>query len=49
MEKEELKKAIKEIRELGDDELGVLFTIVHKEIIRREAKKMILRAIDEQK
>ena len=49
MENEEFKKAVKEIRELGDNELGVLFTIVHSEMIKREAKKTILRLIDEQK
>lgn len=49
MENEELKKATNEIRTLGDNELGILFAIVHNEIIRREAKKMISKIVDEQK
>lgn len=49
MENKEFEKAVKEIKALGDNELGVLFTIVHNEMCKREAKKIILRLIDEQK
>lgn len=49
MENKEFEKAVKEIRELGDNELSTLFAIVHNEIIKREAKKMILKIVDEQK
>ena len=49
MENEELKKAVKEIGELGDNELNLLLAIAHEEAIKREAKKMILRLMNEQK
>jgi hypothetical protein len=49
MKNEELKKAIKEIAELHNNELKILFAIVHGEMCKREAIKMILRIADKQK
>lgn len=46
---EEIQKAEKEITKLSDDELTVLEKIAFQELIRREAKKMILRLVDQQK
>lgn len=45
----EIELAIKAIAGLEDKELQVLERIVYKEMIKREAKKMILRLIDQQK
>lgn len=49
MNNEEFEKLKKKISELGDVELGIMFSIVHTEMCKREAKKMVLRLIDEQK
>ena len=49
IEIEEIQKAEKEIAELKDDELILLERIAFNELIKREAKKMILRLIDQQK
>lgn len=46
---EEIEKVEKEIAELKDDELVLLERIAFQELIKREAKKMILRLIDQQK
>lgn len=46
---EEFKKAKEEIANLSDDELAILERIAFQELIRREAKKMILRLVDQQK
>lgn len=46
---EEIKKVEKEIAELKDDELILLERIAFQELIKREAKKMVLRLIDQQK
>lgn len=46
---EEVQKAEKEIAKLDDDELAILGRIAFQELIKREAKKMILRLIDQQK
>lgn len=45
----EIELAIKAIEGLGDEEIQVLERIVYKEMIKREAKRMILRLIDQQK
>lgn len=45
----EIQKVEKEIAELEDDELMVLERIAFNELIKREAKKMILRLVDQQK
>lgn len=45
----EIKKAKEEIAKLGDGELEMLERIAFEEIIKREAKKIILRLIDQQK
>lgn len=45
----EIELAIKAIEELEDKEIQVLERIVYKEMIKREAKRMILRLIDQQK
>lgn len=45
----EIELAIKEIEGLEDEEIQVLERIVYKEMIKREAKKMILRLVDQQK
>lgn len=49
MKTEEIQKAEKEIAKLNDDELAVLQRITSQELIRREAKKMISRLVDQQK
>lgn len=49
MKNEEFEKAVIEIKALGDGEIGILFKIVYEEMCKREAKKIILRLIDEQK
>lgn len=46
---EEIQKAKKEIAKMTDDELKVLERIAFEELIKREAKKMILRLVDQQK
>lgn len=46
---EESKKAKEEIANLGDGELEMLERIAFEELIKREAKKMILRLIEQQK
>lgn len=46
---EEFQKAEKEIARLSDDELAILERIAFQELIKREAKKMISRLIDQQK
>lgn len=46
---EELEEAKKEIAKLSDDELAMLEKIAFDELIKREAKKMILRLVDQQK
>ena len=48
-ESKKFQKVKKEIAELGDDELMILERIAFNELIKREAKKMILRLVDEQK
>lgn len=45
----EIELTIKAIAGLEDEELQVLERIVYKEMIKREAKKMISRLIDQQK
>lgn len=45
----EIELAIKAIAELEDKEFQVLERIVYKEMIKREAKKMILQLINQQK
>lgn len=45
----EIELAIKAIAGLEDEEVQVLERIVYKEMIKREAKRMILRLIDQQK
>ena len=45
----ELQKAKEEIAKLSNDELTVLERITFEEVIKREAKKMILRLVDQQK
>lgn len=49
IEIQEIEKAAKEIAKLKDEELATLERIAFDELIRREAKKMILRLIDQQK
>jgi hypothetical protein len=49
MDNEKFEKARKEIAKLNDNELGAIFTIVHQEMCKREAKKMILGLIDKEK
>lgn len=49
LEIQEIQKAEKEIAKLKDEELAVLEKIAFDELIKREAKKMILRLIDQQK
>lgn len=44
----EIELAIKAIAGLEDKEIQILERIVHKEMVKREAKKMILRLIDQQ-
>lgn len=46
---EEIELAIKAIAGLEDKELQILEQIVYKEMVKREAKKTILRLIDQQK
>ena len=48
-ETKEIQKVEKEIAELGDDELVLLERIAFNELIKREAKKMILRLVEQQK
>ena len=45
----EIQKAKEEIAKLSDDELAILEKIAFEELIKREAKKMILRLVDKQK
>ncbi len=45
----EIKEAEKEIAKINDEELVILERIAYQELIKREAKKMILRLIDQQK
>lgn len=45
----EIQKAKEEIAKLSDGELAMLERIAFEEIIKREAKKMILRLVDQQK
>lgn len=45
----EIQKAEKEITKLNDEELVILERIAYEELIKREAKKMILRLVDQQK
>lgn len=45
----EIELAIKAIAGLEDKELRILERIVYKEMIKREAKKMILQLVDQQK
>lgn len=45
----EIKEAEKEIAKMSDDELVILERIAYQELIKREAKKMILRLVDQQK
>lgn len=49
IEVKEIQKAKKEIAKLNDDELATLERIAFEEIIKREAKKIILRLVDQQK
>lgn len=49
IEIEEIKEAEKEIAKMNDDELSILERIAFQELIKREAKKMILRLVDQQK
>ena len=49
MKNEKFEKITKEIVELEDLEISELFVIIHNEMCKREAKKVILRLIDEQK
>ena len=46
---QEIQKIKEEIAKMSDEELEVLGRITFKELIRREAKKMILRLVDQQK
>lgn len=46
---QEIKEAEKEIAKMNDDELMILERITYQELIKREAKKMILRLVDQQK
>ena len=45
----EIQKTKEEIAKLSDDELAILERIAFEDLIKREAIKMILRLIDEQK
>lgn len=45
----EIELAIKAIAGLEDKELQILERIVYKEMIKREAKKIILRLVEQQK
>ncbi len=49
IEIKEIKEAEKEIAKMNDDELVILERIAYQELIKREAKKMILRLVDQQK
>ena len=49
IENKEIQKAKKEITKLSDDELIILEKIAFRELIKREAKKMILRLVDQEK
>ena len=46
---QEIQEVKEEIAKMGDEELAVLERIAFQELIKREAKKMILRLIDQQK
>ena len=46
---QEIQEVEKEIAKMGDEELVVLERIAFQELIKREAKKMILRLVDQQK
>lgn len=46
---QEIQEVKEEIAKMGDEELEVLERIAFQELIRREAKKMILRLVDQQK
>lgn len=45
----EIKEAEKEIAKMNDEELAILERVAFQELIKREAKRMILRLIDQQK
>ena len=49
MQNEKAKKIAEEIVKLEDHEIGELIVILHYEMRKREAKRIILRLIDEQK
>lgn len=49
MKNEKFEKITKEIVGLKDHEISELFIIVHDEMCRREAKKIILRLTNKQK
>lgn len=49
IEIQEIKEAEKEITKMNDDELAMLERIAFQELIKREAKRMILRLVDQQK
>ena len=49
IEIEEIQKTEKEIAELKDEKLMMLERIVSDELIKREAKRMILQLLDRQK
>lgn len=44
-----IKETEKKIAQMDDEELGMLYATIHQELIKREAKKMILRLVDQQK
>lgn len=49
IEIKEIKETEEEIAKMNDDKLALLERITFQELIKREAKKMILRLIDQQK
>lgn len=49
IDSKEIQKAKEEIAKLSDGELVTIERIAFEEIIKREAKRMILRLVDEQK
>lgn len=49
MKDKKLEELTKEIAEFEDHVISELFVFVHNEMVRREAKKTILRLVDEQK
>lgn len=46
---EDFQKMKEEVARIGDDELVILERIAFEELIKREAKKMLLRLVDQQK